>query len=78
MTPMDTSPNLYEYVMAQLDAKRVHQRVVAAGSGVPFSTVTKIAQRRTKNPGFATIQRLADYFTKVSPGETPAQQKEAA
>jgi transcriptional regulator with XRE-family HTH domain len=59
---MDTSPRLYDYVMAQLRAKRVPQRRVADETGVPFSTLAKIAQGQIKDPSVHTIQVLADYF----------------
>ena len=58
---METTP-LYDYVMAQLDLKRLPQRQVAEESGVPFSTVAKIAQRSVKDPSVHTVQRLANYF----------------
>lgn len=48
--------------MEQLDARRYTQREIAAGSGVPFSTVTKVAQRSVKEPSVHTVQRLADWF----------------
>jgi transcriptional regulator with XRE-family HTH domain len=58
---MDKTP-LYDYVMAQFRAKRVPQRQIAEGSGVPFSTICKIAQGTVKDPSVHTIQKLADYF----------------
>lgn len=61
---MITSPPIYEFVMANLRAKAIPQRTVAAGSGVPYSTVTKIAQGSVKDPGVHTVQRLADFFAK--------------
>ena len=64
---MNTSTPLYEFVMAHLRAKAIPQRTVAAGSGVPYSTVTKIAQGSVKDPGVHTVQRLADYFAKQAP-----------
>ncbi|HLO65292.1 MAG TPA: hypothetical protein VK165_20205 [Azonexus sp.] len=59
---MDTSPRIYDAVMAVLDSKRIPQRTVADESGVPFSTVCKIAQRNVKDPSVHTVQRLYDYF----------------
>jgi transcriptional regulator with XRE-family HTH domain len=61
---MNTSTPLYEFVIAHLRAKAIPQRTVAAGSGVPYSTVTKIAQGSVKDPGVHTVQRLADFFAK--------------
>ncbi|MDP2026428.1 helix-turn-helix transcriptional regulator [Sulfuriferula sp.] len=53
---------IYDYVMGQLRAKRVPQRTLARETGVPFSTLCKIAQGYTKEPSVHAIQRLADYF----------------
>ena len=60
---MDTSIDIYGYVMARLRAKRIPQRQVATESGVPFSTVSKIAQGSVKDPSVHTVQRLFDYFS---------------
>lgn len=54
--------NLYEYVMLRLCDKRYTRRQVANGSGVPFSTVCKVAQRSVKDPSIHTVQALADFF----------------
>lgn len=59
---MNTFPDLYDFVMANLRSKRIPQREVASGSGVPFSTVTKIAQGQIREPSVQKIQALADYF----------------
>lgn len=59
---MDTSLNLYDYVMAHLRAKQIPQRRIARESGVPFSTVCKIAQGSVTDPSVHTVQRLANYF----------------
>lgn len=63
---MDTSIKLYDYVMAQFRSKRIPQRQVARESGVPFSTVSKVAQGYVKEPSVHTIQRLYDYFQHVT------------
>ncbi len=69
---MNTYPPIYDFVMANLKAKAIPQRVVARESGVPFSTVSKIAQGSVKDPGVHTVQRLADYFAKQSQTQAPA------
>lgn len=61
---MDTNPPLYDYVMSRLKAKSIPQRQVARESGVPFSTVAKIAQGVVTDPSVHTVQRLYDYFRK--------------
>lgn len=53
---------LYDFVMTRLRAKDIPQRRIASESGVPFSTVCKIAQGSIKEPSVHTIQRLANYF----------------
>lgn len=65
---MNHFPDLYTFVMRHLRAKSIPQRRVAAESGVPFSTVAKIAQGANKDPGVRTMQRLADFFCSVDPG----------
>lgn len=76
---MDTSTPMYSYVMQQLRAKRVPRRTVATESGVPFSTLIKIAQGQTKAPSVHHVQALYDYFRKVGAGDTaPDQAREAA
>ena len=59
---MDSTINIYSYVMARLREKRIPQRRVANESGVPFSTVCKIAQGSIKEPSVHTVQRLYEYF----------------
>jgi predicted transcriptional regulator len=59
---MDTHINIYSVVMACLRARRIPQKEVAAHSGVPFSTVAKIAQGDVQAPSVHTVQRLYDYF----------------
>lgn len=61
---MDTKINIYEVVMKHFESKRITQRKVAEGSGVPFSTVTKIAQGEIKAPNVHHVQALYDFFTK--------------
>jgi transcriptional regulator with XRE-family HTH domain len=70
MRRMKKFPDLYAFVMRHLRAKAIPQRQVAAESGVPFSTVAKIAQGANKDPGVHTMQRLADYFCAVDPASS--------
>lgn len=53
---------LFEYVLQELDKAKGRWPQVAEGSGVPYKTVTKIAQRETLDPGVNNVQKLADYF----------------
>lgn len=59
---MNTQTNLYETVMACLASRAITQKQIAAESGVPFSTVTKIAQGTVSDPSVHTVQKLFDYF----------------
>lgn len=79
MPAMNTQTSMYEYVMASLAEKRIPQRTVAIGAGVPFSTLTKIAQGNIKAPNVHHVQALHDYFRKVGAGETATEvEREAA
>lgn len=55
---------IYEYVMEQLHAVSGEPAFeeVAAGSGVPKSTVKKIKWKQIKDPGVSHIEALANYF----------------
>jgi predicted transcriptional regulator len=75
---MDNASNIYAYVMARLREKRIPQRTVAKDSGVPFSTVCKIAQGAVTDPSVHTVQRLADYFRAHDIGTGSADHQEAA
>ena len=59
---MENTVKLYEVVMARFAEKSIPQRTIARESGVPFSTVCKIAQGSVKEPSVHTVQRLFDYF----------------
>jgi len=61
---MDTNEKIYDVVMERFKSKRIPQKRVAAETGVPFSTVTKIAQGDIKAPNVHHIQTLYDYFMK--------------
>lgn len=67
---MNSNQTLYEQVMTELRSKRIPQRQIAIGSGVPFSTVCKIAQGSVKDPGVHTIQRLSDFFSRQQSANT--------
>jgi predicted transcriptional regulator len=69
---MDTSTTIYEFVMTHLRAKAIPQKQIARDSGVPFSTLSKIAQGAVKDPGVHTVQRLADYFANQSQAKASA------
>lgn len=53
---------LLEYVLGALEKSRGRWPEIAKASGVPYHTLTKIAQRQIENPGIKHIQQLASYF----------------
>ena len=57
--------SMLETVVAALNAAKGGWREIAEASGVPYSTLCKIAQRATENPGVAHVQALHDYFCAV-------------
>jgi transcriptional regulator with XRE-family HTH domain len=46
----------------RLNASKGEWPQVVAGSGVPMSTVARIASGETENPGVQQIEKLAAYF----------------
>jgi predicted XRE-type DNA-binding protein len=62
---MTTQAPIYETVMAHIRAKRIPQQRVAIESGVPYSTLTKIAQGQIKAPSVHHVQALYDYFVRA-------------
>ncbi len=53
---------IYDYVMQCLRTLRYTRKQVADGSGVPFSTVCKVAMGSTAAPSVHTVQAMADFF----------------
>lgn len=58
----DMSKPMLDLVLDALEKSKGHWQAVADGSGVPYHTLTKVAQRRIVNPGVDTVQALANYF----------------
>lgn len=54
--------SLLDYVIAQLDQHRGNWAAVVEGSGVPMSTLERIANRKTPNPGIRHVEALARHF----------------
>lgn len=50
------------FVRRKLDESRGTWGEVAQVSGVPYHTLTKIAQGQVPDPRISTVQRLVDYF----------------
>jgi transcriptional regulator with XRE-family HTH domain len=53
---------LLEFVLLSIRTSDLTQREIAAASGVPYGTVTKIAQGNIKNPGVKHVESLARFF----------------
>jgi hypothetical protein len=54
--------SIYDFVIGRLEAEQASWKVVAAGAGVPYSTVYKIGKRIVKDPGVSHIEKLAKFF----------------
>lgn len=55
----------FDYVLRRLNETRGRWPDAAAGSGVPISTIRKIAQRQIADPAVSKVQALADYFNRL-------------
>lgn len=53
---------LLDYVVERLEAARGSWPEVVKSSGVPMSTLDRIARRATRNPGVRHVEALARYF----------------
>lgn len=67
---------MLDAVLRKLDETKGEWREVSRNSGVPYSTLTKVAQRLRKAPSITTVQTLHDYFTRrpdahSMPGDAP-------
>ena len=58
------SEPLLEYVLRNLEQNKGRHVEIANATGIPYSTLAKIYQGVTPNPGVQSIQALADYFTR--------------
>ncbi len=56
------SESIYEFVLAELNARRGEWREIASATGVSFGTVSKIGYRETLNPRVRNVEKLAEYF----------------
>lgn len=55
--------DLFEFVLARLDEEEERSlQQLARDTGVPYSTLRYIRARKTKNPRFDTIKKLADHY----------------
>jgi glucose-6-phosphate dehydrogenase assembly protein OpcA len=54
--------DILSYVLRKLEETRGQWPAIARASGVPYDTITKIAQRQIEDPKVNKVQRLANYF----------------
>jgi len=57
------SPPILEVVLYRLDQEKGNLRSIAATTGIPYSTLTKISARCVLDPRVSTVQTLFDYFS---------------
>lgn len=68
---------LFAYVIRRLAETRGRWTDASKYSGVPYDTVKKIAQGRTKDPSVSTVQKLADYFERLEEFEASSAKEPA-
>jgi transcriptional regulator with XRE-family HTH domain len=54
--------SIYQYVLDELEARKVTLPTIAEESGVNLATLKKILYRTVENPGVIHIEKLAKYF----------------
>lgn len=59
---MNTNEAILAFVHRKLEESRGQWAQVSRTSGVPYHTLTKIAQGQVDDPRISTVQRLVDYF----------------
>lgn len=65
------------FVLRKLEETRGQWVEVARASGVPYHTLTKIAQGQSPDPRIDTVQRLVSHFNGQLLDTTPAPESEA-
>lgn len=58
---------ILSFVRRKLEESRGDWVEISRASGVPYHTLTKVAQGTTPNPRIDTIQRLMDFFHGKAP-----------
>ena len=59
---MAENQSLLSYVITNLKNTTGSWPTIAEKTGVPYHTITKIAYKKTKDPGVAKVEKLANYF----------------
>lgn len=55
---------LYDDTIALLKSTRLSRREIAAGAGLGFDWLNKLAQGHIEDPGIKRIQRLHDFLSR--------------
>lgn len=63
--------SIYQYVLDQLEGHKGKWPTVAAATGIPRSTIVKIARKEVKDPGVSHIEKLAFYFREQTKASNP-------
>jgi len=69
-----TTEPIFDFVKRNLVLTKGRWPDVSEGSGVPISTLRKIAQGQIPDPGVNKVQALADYFS-LQRAEKPTTQE---
>lgn len=56
---------MLDYVLRKLEESRGTWPDISEKTGVPYDTITKIAQRKIEDPKVSKLQTLADYFRDI-------------
>jgi len=62
--------SIHQFVVKRLNACKGEWPIVVAESGVPLSTIARIASGQTENPGVQQIEALATYFSRAHGSKT--------
>ena len=50
------------FVKRRLEESRGYWPLIAEATGVPYFTITNIAQGKSEDPRISSVQKLVDYF----------------
>lgn len=59
---INSDENLLEYLKSKLEASRGQWPAISKATGVPYFTITNLAQGKVEDPRLSTVQPLIDYF----------------
>lgn len=59
--------DLHQYVLDELAKRRGSWPAISEATGVPYRTITNLAQGLTRNPTVGTLEPLAKHFQATPP-----------